>query len=193
MARDGSGTTPHPFGSTGSASPPALFRDVRVVLVECVAVFAGRAFAAFLTRNRSAKPQPPYIEALFWLQNIRKRQPLSRSCYNAVGFQAREVGQFCGHVLHAINHNLAAVMQIPLLLLFRRPSTVFRRIPDIVVNAVNGQPVRSRRHILHEVPKPSSTGHNPSVTHFDAAPAISGEGFIARIIAAVYHTAPCTV
>lgn len=71
------------------------------------------------------------------------------------------------------------------LLRFGCPSTVFRRIRTIVVNAVYGVFWRwSWSHILKEKKKSSS----PAFTYINSSSSVIFVGFIMRVIASVFHS-----
>lgn len=191
MARNGSGTGlfKHPISPTAAAPTPALFGSVGVLFVVWVPTLAMCFRSLSSAIGLAAKRQPLFVNKPFFTENFIKRMTSLYSGNKGVCFYPNTRGNFCGNKFFTVDSNLAAVMQIPLLLLFRGPPTVFRRISAVIVGTVDAHSLRARANVLDKVPKPTLTGHNPSVTHFNASPAISMKRLISGVVAAIDHAA----
>jgi len=69
------------------------------------------------------------------------------------------------------------------------PSTIFRKIPFVVINTIYRKIMRTFSHIIQKIKKIFA----PTFAHYNTPPSISRKSWTSRIMASLYHGSPCRI
>jgi hypothetical protein len=105
---------------------------------------------------------------------------------NGIRFEAVRFSQIGNSDTFAIHDNNFSASSIRLLIFAALPSTIFWRIAQIIINAINGVTGRTITHIRYEGLKRMK----PSITNAYASPSVIRPLFEIRVVASAFHSLP---
>ena len=193
--RNGSDQPREKFGFGGScpvacfAPAESVFACYKVVWRVFVAVWAVCFGALSCAIGNSTKSKTGLVNVLSFADDFLKRKIVLSAFQHGVGFQSCGFGKFRRNVFNAVNSYFPNASAVQLLLRFARPSTIFRGIGAVIVNAVDCVPFGARPHVLQEIQK-SCPGQKPSLAYINSASSVVPVEAATFGIATPFHACP---